>query len=66
MIGDTLVEIKPTKLRYQRNRTAFFYKALEMQPLVDILSLSEGAFGDERDGDKCVMDWLIAVLDNEE
>ena len=26
MIGDKLIEIKATKLKYQRNRTAAFYK----------------------------------------
>jgi len=65
VIGDRLIEIKPTKLRYQRNRTAAFYKMLELYPLADILAMEAGAFGDDRDGDKAVMDWLIAVFDNE-
>lgn len=65
VIGDKLIEIQPTKLKYQRNRTAAFYKMLEMYPLTDILAMEAGAFGDERDGDKAVMDWLIAVTDDE-
>ena len=65
VVGDRLIEIKPTKLRYQRNRTAAFYKMLELYPLADILAMEAGAFGDDRDGDKAVMDWLIAVFDNE-
>ena len=65
VIGDRLIEIKPTKLRYQRNRTAAFYKMLELYPLADILAMEAGAFGDDRDGDKAVMDWLIAVFDDE-
>lgn len=64
-IGDKLVEIKPTKLKYQRNRTASFYKILELYPLTEVLAMQEGTFGDERDGDKAVMDWLIAVFDDE-
>ena len=36
MIGGRMIEIKPTKLKYQRNRTAAFYKLLEMYPLADI------------------------------
>lgn len=28
--------------------------------------MREGAFGDDRDGDKALMDWLIAVTDNEQ
>ena len=65
VIGDRLIEIKPTKLRYQRNRTAAFYKMLELYSLADILAMEAGAFGDDRDGDKAVMDWLIAVFDDE-
>lgn len=57
IIGGRLIEIKPTKLIYQRNRTAAFYKMLEMYPLADILAMEAGAFGDERDGDKAVLDW---------
>lgn len=66
MIGDTLIEIKPTKLKYQRNRTATFYRLLEVYPLTDIMAMEAGSFGDERDGDKATMDWLIAATDNEE
>lgn len=65
MIGDELVEIKPTKLKYQRNRTAAFYKILDIYPLSDIMAMETGSFGDDRDGDKAVMDWLIAATDNE-
>ena len=39
---------------------------LEVYPLADILAMEAGMFGDDRDGDKAVMDWLIAVTDNEE
>ena len=66
MIGGTPVEIKPTKLKYQRNRTALFYKMLDAYPLADIMGYAAGTFGDERDGDKCVMDFLIAATDNEQ
>lgn len=66
MIGDKLIEIKPTKLKYQRNRTATFYRLLEMYPLMDIMAMEAGSFGDDRDGDKATMDWLIAATDNEE
>lgn len=65
MIGGKLVEIKPTKLKYQRNRTASFYKVLELYPLTEVLAMQAGTFGDERDGDKAVMDWLVAVFDDE-
>ena len=64
MIGEMPVEIKPTKLKYHRNNVAAFYKIVDMVPLPDILSMNESAFGDGRDGDKALMDWLIAVTDN--
>lgn len=66
LIGDVLVEIKPTKLLYQRNRTATLYKLLDIYPLADVLAMDEGMFGDDRDGDKAVYDWLVAVTDDED
>ena len=64
-IGGQLIEIKPMKLLYQRNRTAAFYHILEMYPLPDVFAMSN-PFKDGRDGDKCICDWLVAVTDNEE
>lgn len=64
MINGHSIEIKPTKLKYQRNRTALFYKFMELYPLAEVIAMPEGSFGDERDGDKCVLDFLIAVTDN--
>lgn len=66
VIDGVLIEIKPTKLKYQRNRTAVFYHILEMYPLSDILAMDKKAFGDGLDGDKKLYDWLVAVTDNEE
>lgn len=63
-IGGKLIEIKPTKLKYQRNKTALFYKVLDIYPVADILAMEAGTFGDDRDGDKALMDWLIAVTDD--
>lgn len=65
-IGDAMIEIKPTKLLYQRNRTASFYKLLDIYPIADILAMEAGTFGDDRDGDKALYDWLVAVTDNED
>ena len=35
-----------------------------MYPVADVLAMESGAFGDDRDGDKALMDWLIAVFDD--
>lgn len=64
-IGGKLIEIKPMKMKYVRNRTAAFRHILEMYPLSDILAMVQ-PFGDGRDGDKALFDWLIAVTDDEE
>ena len=64
MIGGKPIEIKPTKLKYQRNKTALFYRILELYPLPDVLAMEQGTFGDDRDGDKALMDWLISVTDD--
>lgn len=66
MIGDQLIEIKPMKLKYQRNRTGVFYHVLELYPLPDILAMGPKSFGDGRDGDKALLDWLVAATDREE
>lgn len=68
MLGGKPIEIKPTKLKYLRNGTAGFYRLLDTVPLNDIVLMPVGTFGadDSRDGDKALMDWLIAATDNEE
>lgn len=65
-IGEELIEIKPMKLKYQRNRTGVFYHVLDLYPLPDILAMGAQSFGDGRDGDKALLDWLVAATDREE
>lgn len=67
-VAGTLIEIKPTKLKYLRNGTANFFRLIERMSILDIVQLPSGAFGDDddRDGDKAMMDWLIAATDNPE
>ena len=66
VIGGKRIEIKPTLMRYMRNRTAEFYHVLEIYPLPDILATKRGIIDERRDGDKCLMDWLVAVTNDEE
>ena len=65
-IGETTIEIKPTKLKYHRDNTAYFYRMISTIPLPDIMAMPKGTFGDDRDGDKALYDWLVAATDNEE
>lgn len=63
-IGNEEVELKPTKMKYQRDRTAAFYRILQQMSLVDILALRDGMLDPDRSSDKMVFDWLIAVTDD--
>ena len=63
-IGGREVEIFPTKLKYHRNNTAYFYRVVDALPLPEIMAMPKGSFGDDRDGDKALMDWMIAVVDD--
>ena len=65
-IDGIIKEIKPTKLRYQRNHTAAFYQVVDTYPLPMILAMDSDQFPDGRDGDKCLLDWLVAVFDDED
>lgn len=58
------IEIKPTKLKYFRNRTASIYSILKMVPLGDFLAYQKGTFDDERDSDQILFDFLVAVFDD--
>lgn len=62
--GDTQIEIKPTKLKYHRDRTAAFYRIQQQLPLIDVLALQDGILDPERSSDKMLFDWLIAVTDD--
>lgn len=62
--GDVELELKPTKIKYQRDRTAAFYRMLKQMPLIDILALQDGILDPERSSDKMLFDWLIAVTDD--
>ena len=59
-----VIEIKPTKLKYFRNRTASAYKLLKMIPLTEFLAYDKGTFDPERDADQMLFDFLTAVFDD--
>lgn len=62
--GNKMIEIKPTLLKYQRDRTASFYKLLKQLAVVDILALKDGVLDPHRSSDKMLFDWLIAVTND--
>lgn len=65
-IGEEEFEIKPTKLKYQRNRTAAAYRLLDLYPLPDLLSVDKGVLDPDRDGDEIVYDFMTAVFDSDD
>lgn len=60
------IEIKPTKLKYFRNKTASAYNILKNVPLTELLTLDKGILDERRDGDQIVYDFLVAAFDDSE
>lgn len=58
------IEIKPTKLKYFRNRTASVYSILKIVPLNEFLAYDQGVLDTERDSDQILFDFLVAVFDD--
>ena len=58
------MEIKPTRLYYQRNGVAAFYRVLQTFPLPYIFQLPDDYFDAKRTPTKCLMDWVTAVVDD--
>ena len=63
-IGDKTVEIKPTKLKYFRNKMASAYSLLKTVPLNELLSYDAGILDASKDADKILFDFLVAVFDD--
>lgn len=58
------IEIKPTKLKYFRNKMASAYSVLKIVPLNELLTYGKGVIDDTRDADQLLFDFLIAVFDD--
>ena len=63
-IGGKIVEIKPTKLRYFRNKMASTFSVMRLVPLNEFLTYEKGTFDPKRDGDQQLFDFLVAVFDD--
>ena len=58
------IEIKPTKLKYFRNKMASAYAVLKIVPLNELLAYGKGVIDEKRDADQLLFDFLIAVFDD--
>lgn len=59
------IEIKPVKIKYCRDRTAYFYSMLDTTPLTTLLAV-DYKLPDDRTMEEGLIDWLIAATDNPE
>ena len=63
-IGEEKIELKPTKLKYFRNKAASGYAVIKAVPLQEFLLYKAGTFDEERDADQLLFDFLVAAFDD--
>ena len=64
MVGDKKIEIKPTKLKYFRNKAASGYGIIKAIPLHELLVYDKGVLDETRDADQLLYDFLVAAFDD--
>jgi len=64
MVGDKKIEIKPTKLKYFRNKAASAYGIIKAVPLHELLTYGKGVIDEKRDADQLLYDFLVAAFDD--
>ena len=63
-IGDKKIELKPTKLKYFRNKAASAYSIIKAIPLQELLTYGKGVLDPTRDADQLLYDFLVAAFDD--
>lgn len=58
------IEIKPTKLKYFRNKAAAGYGVIKAVPIHTLLTYDKGVIDEERDADHVLFDFLVAAFDD--
>ena len=64
VIGGNKIEIKPTKLKYFRNKAASAYGVIKAVPIHELLMYEKGVLDEKRDADQLLYDFLVAVFDD--
>lgn len=64
VIDGQKIEIKPTKLKYFRNKGASAYGIIKAIPLHELLTYGKGVIDKERDADQLLYDFLVSVFDD--
>ena len=63
-IDGKLYEIKPTKLKYFRNKMAAAHNVIKAIPLSEFLTYDKGVIDPEKDADQILYDYLVAAFDD--
>ena len=66
MVGEQKIELKPTKLKYFRNKAASAYGIIKAVPLHELLTYGKGVIDERRDADQLLYDFLVAAFDDSE
>ena len=66
VVNGQKIEIKPTKLKYFRNKAASAYGIIKMVPLHELLTYDKGVLDERRDADQLLYDFLVAAFDDPE
>ena len=64
LVGENKIEIKPTKLKYFRNKAASAYGIIKVVPLHELLTYGKGVIDETRDADQLLYDFLVAAFDD--
>lgn len=64
MFNDTEIEIKPTKLKYFRNKAASGYGIIKAVPIHELFTYEKGVLDKDRDADQLVYDFLVAAFND--
>jgi len=60
------IEIKPTLLKYFRNKAAAGYGAIKSIPIQEFLTCEAGVFDETHSADELLFNFLVAVFDSSE
>lgn len=58
------IEIKPTKLKYFRNKSASGYGIIKAVPIYELFKYEKGVLDPERSADQLVYEFLVASFDD--
>lgn len=64
VVDGNKIEIKPTKLKYFRNKAASGYGIIKVVPIHELYTYDKGVLDPNRDADQLVYDFLVAAFND--